>query len=279
MGGPSSSVKGKKRFRAPLAKAAPRRYKPVPESDPVRRELVRICALRDTDPDAFAKESRDFVADNMGLAWDYCESLEVRHVPLADLVQAASIGLLKAIQKFDPTKAGKFSTYAVWWLKHAVGQVLTREESLVCVPQDLLDIRREIDWIERAGPATDEQILAHLATKTVKRKDGGSPRPKWRIPPTADKIAEARGAYLGHSHKAVDHRRLSHDADMPSAPEDLLALRGALAALPARERAVLAAEFGFEGRSGAPTMRDESDAATEQIRAMAMRKLRAALAG
>ena len=94
-----------------------------------------------------------------------------------------------------------------------------------------------------------------------------------------DKIAEARGAYLGHWHKAVDHRRLSQDADMPSAPEDLLALRDALATLPARERAVLAAEFGFEGRSGAPTMRDESDAATEQIRAMAMRKLRAALAG
>lgn len=263
----------KPRFRAPLPRNGPRRFKPGNESDPDRQRLCAVVSLRDVDPKRFEHACNQFVTDNMGLARDFAASYEARHVPLEDLTQAAAIGLLKAIRKFDVTKAFRFSSYAVWWMKHEVGTLLTRGETLVPLPAGLVEDRRDCDWIEGQGQTelSDDAMADAVNTRRQKRRNGAPSI-------TAEKVRDARGAYLGHAHKSIDHKRLSRGHTLLDSGDgerqELGDLLSALNTLPPLHQAVVREAFGLDTPDGADEVEQVDETIRARILAMSLRRLR-----
>src|SRR6202047_4139130 len=60
-------------------------------------------------------------------------------LPILDLVSEGNIGLMKAVERFDPAKGGKLSTYAAWWIKQSIKRALANQSKTVLV-QSLLSV-------------------------------------------------------------------------------------------------------------------------------------------
>ncbi len=75
-----------------------------------------------------------FVTANHGLVRAVAARYQQRGLPLDDLVQEGTVGLLRAVDLFDPDRGARFSTYAVWWIKQAIRRALARQVPLAHVP-------------------------------------------------------------------------------------------------------------------------------------------------
>lgn len=111
-----------------------------------------------------------------------------------DLEALAFAGLLEAIRKFDSTKAGRISSYAVWLIKQSMLELL--RQTPVTFPQDLLRDRRELAKYEKAlGCDASDSEAAELLEKT---------RPSRKIENRRDRLALARNCYYGNERKSVE---------------------------------------------------------------------------
>ncbi|MBA3534600.1 MAG: sigma-70 family RNA polymerase sigma factor [Ardenticatenales bacterium] len=89
-------------------------------------------------------------------------------VPLADLIQEGNMGLMHAIDKFEPERGNKFSTYATWWIRHAVGRAIADQGRTIRLPVHMAEKIRKVKEAafrvsQRTGnEATLSQIAAEL---------------------------------------------------------------------------------------------------------------------
>ena len=92
------------------------------------RELARRCAQGDEEA------IRALVNANLRLVVSIAKEYTGRGVPLMDLIQEGSIGLLAAAKKFDYTRELRFSTYATKWIRQSVGRCLAQHSGVIRVP-------------------------------------------------------------------------------------------------------------------------------------------------
>ncbi len=116
----------------------------------------------------------EFVKANLRLVVSIARRFNHGRLPLPDLIQEGNIGLMKAVERYDYRRGFRFSTYASWWIRHAISRALADKGRAVRLPVHMIDAYHRISKSERElqskleRPATTEEIAIATGIETEK---------------------------------------------------------------------------------------------------------------
>ena len=162
--------------------------KDVKINDPVRmylKEIGRINLLTSDEEFEYAKraeegdeEAKRLLAEsNLRLVVSIAKRYVGRGMLFLDLIQEGNIGLMKAVDKFDPTKGYKFSTYATWWIRQAITRAIADQARTIRVPVHMVETINKLARVQRQltqelnREPTDEEIAKKLGITVEKVRE------------------------------------------------------------------------------------------------------------
>ncbi len=232
--------------------------KDVKINDPVRmylKEIGRInlltsdeeyeYALRAEQGDEYAKQM--LAESNLRLVVSIAKRYVGRGMLFLDLIQEGNIGLMKAVDKYDPAKGFKFSTYATWWIRQAITRAIADQARTIRVPVHMVETINKLARVQRQltqelnREPTDEELAKKLGISIEKVREVYkiSQDPVSLETP----IGEEDDSHLGDFIK--DERTMSPEEYTTS---EMLKeeLSGVLLTLTDREERVLRLRFGLD---------------------------------
>jgi RNA polymerase primary sigma factor len=91
----------------------------------------------------------EFVKANLRLVVTMARRYDRGGMPLADLIQEGNLGLMHAVSRFDYRRGLRFSTYACWWIRHAIGRALADKARAVRIPVHMLEAQQQLEKVRQ----------------------------------------------------------------------------------------------------------------------------------
>lgn len=198
------------------------------------------------------KQARELmITANLRLVVKMARDYQGLGLPLLDLINEGNIGLMKAVQRFDPRKGAKLSSYASWWIKQAMRRALSNTSKTIRLPVHVVDKMAQVRKAEARlhetldREPTDEEVAGELGLNARRIRQY---RDAARAPVSLDSPIGAEDSTTISEHVA--------DANATAPFEELAKhndrelMQEVLASLDKRESRILAMRFGLDdGRS------------------------------
>ena len=210
------------------------------------QEEIKLAA-RIKRGDARARE--EMIKANLRLVVKIAREYEDYGVPLLDLINEGNIGLMKAVERFDPAKGAKLSTYAAWWIKQAIRRALSNQSKTIRLPvhvgDKLVHMRRAAVRLheELGREPTDEELAKALettATRINELRNAGARPSSLDAPIGGDDDSNPFGDIIGDEKADTPYEQLEDKTNTAL-------VRELVDKLPEREATILRYRFGLDG--------------------------------
>ena len=221
------------------------------------REIGQVKLLTPGEEIALARRIRrgdrkareQMITANLRLVVKIAREYEGLGLPLLDLINEGNIGLMKGVQRFDPGKGAKLSSYASWWIKQVIRRALSNQSKTIRLPVHVVDkmahIRRaEVKLRETLDrEPTDEEIADDIGldASRIRRYREASRAPVSLDSPIGHEDSTPISEIVADAGAAAPFTRIIEDNDNKLVQE-------VLATLDARESRILAMRFGLDDR-------------------------------
>lgn len=209
-----------------------------------QQEIELATKIEEGDRDARAL----MINSNLRLVVTIAQEYANLGLPLLDLVSEGNIGLMTAVDRFDPAKGAKFSTYAVWWIRQSIKRALSNQGKTIRLPVHLgdkiLKMRRvALQMSEELGrEPTDDELSEEIgiASEKISQLKTVSIRPASLDAPINDDEQTEFGESLADDEAGTPFELL-RDKDLHAE------VGGLLEELGDREKKIISQRFGFDG--------------------------------
>jgi len=187
------------------------------------------------------------ILTNLGIVPHIVKDFVIGKIPLTDLVQEGYLGLLKAVDRFDPDRGFAFSTYASWWIRRALNDAFTYRARLIRLPEN---VRRDLRHLRLASTELEASLGREATEGELATRLQVTPK---RVKRLLSVVKEPRALedLGGDTDNGWDN--FIGDSDTPDPLESTLRdevrehTGRALKTLSPREQAIVRLRFGFEG--------------------------------